>query len=98
MREDYDGKHNDAQRELHSSSQAIRSVSRTAADQLLFFSVCLRGVGLAISDPRLIVRDQEGKLYRVRYDAVNAMLLNKFELINSYCVCSERFGSKFHQS
>jgi hypothetical protein len=98
MREDYDGKHNDAQRELHSSSQAIRSVSRTAADQLLFFSVCLRGVGLAISDPRLVVRDQEGKLYNVRYDAVNAMLLNKFELINSYCVCSERFGSKFHQS
>jgi hypothetical protein len=29
---------------------------------------------------------------------VNTMLLNKFELINSYCVCSERFGSKFHQS
>jgi hypothetical protein len=58
----------------------------------------LRGVGLAISDPRLVVRDQEGKLYSARYDAVNAMLLNKFELINSYFVCSERFGSKFHQS
>jgi hypothetical protein len=47
---------------------------------------------------RLVVRDQEGKLYSVRYDAVNAMLLNKFELISSYCVCSERPGSKFHQS
>jgi hypothetical protein len=48
--------------------------------------------------PRLVMRDQEGKLYSVRYDAVNAMLLNKFELISSYCICSERLRSKFHQS
>jgi len=26
----------------------------------------------------LVVRDQEGKPYTVRYDAVNAMLLNEF--------------------
>ena len=29
-------------------------------------------------DPALIVRDKEGKPYSVRYDAVNAMLLNEF--------------------
>ena len=28
--------------------------------------------------PDLIVRDQEGKAYSVRYEAVNAMLLNEF--------------------
>src|SRR5262249_9514321 len=29
-------------------------------------------------NPDLVVRDQEGKAYTVRYDAVNAMLLNEF--------------------
>ena len=29
-------------------------------------------------NPGLIVRDKEGKPYTVRYDAVNAMLLNEF--------------------
>jgi hypothetical protein len=29
-------------------------------------------------DPDLVVRDKEGKLYTVRYDAVNVMLLNEF--------------------
>src|SRR5206468_4185630 len=29
-------------------------------------------------DPDLIVRDKEGKPYSVRYDQVNAMLLNEF--------------------
>jgi hypothetical protein len=29
-------------------------------------------------NPDLVVRDQEGKLYTVRYEAVNAMLLNEF--------------------
>ena len=28
--------------------------------------------------PDLVVRDDEGKIYSVRYDAVNAMLLNEF--------------------
>jgi hypothetical protein len=28
--------------------------------------------------PDLVVRDAEGKVYTVRYDAVNAMLLNEF--------------------
>ena len=29
-------------------------------------------------DPDLVVRDADGKLYTVRYEAVNAMLLNEF--------------------
>src|SRR5205807_6410499 len=29
-------------------------------------------------DPHLVVRDEQGKPYTVRYDAVNAMLLNEF--------------------
>jgi hypothetical protein len=29
-------------------------------------------------NPDLIVRDDKGKIYTVRYDAVNAMLLNEF--------------------
>jgi hypothetical protein len=29
-------------------------------------------------NPDLVVRDKEGKAYTVRYDAVNAMLLNEF--------------------
>jgi hypothetical protein len=66
MREDYEDKYDDAQCKLHFGSEPIRSVSWTAADQLPFFSVCLRGVPLAISDPRLVVRDQEGACNRMR--------------------------------
>src|SRR4029077_20265799 len=29
-------------------------------------------------NPDLVVRDEDGKIYTVRYDAVNAMLLNEF--------------------
>ena len=29
-------------------------------------------------NPDLVVRDKEGEIYTVRYDAVNAMLLNEF--------------------
>ena len=29
-------------------------------------------------NPDLVVRDPDGKVYSVRYDAVNAMLLNEF--------------------
>ena len=29
-------------------------------------------------DPDLVTRDDEGKVYTVRYEAVNAMLLNEF--------------------
>jgi len=30
-------------------------------------------------DPDLVVRDDQGKPYTVRYEAVNAMLLNEFQ-------------------
>ena len=46
MRQDYEDKYDDAQCKLHFGSEPIRSVSWTAADQLLFFNVCLRGVPL----------------------------------------------------
>ena len=29
-------------------------------------------------NPELVVRDRDGEIYSVRYDAVNAMLLNEF--------------------
>ena len=29
-------------------------------------------------DPDLVLRDENGEIYTVRYDAVNAMLLNEF--------------------
>ena len=44
---------------------------------------CIKQFGLVAEDvekvnPDLVVRDKEGKPYSVRYDAVNAMLLNEF--------------------
>jgi len=33
---------------------------------------------VAAVNPDLIVRDEKGEIYTVRYDAVNAMLLNEF--------------------
>jgi hypothetical protein len=33
---------------------------------------------VAVVDPNLVVRDEDGQIYTVRYDAVNAMLLNEF--------------------
>jgi len=33
---------------------------------------------VAKANPDLVVRDENGEIYTVRYEAVNAMLLNKF--------------------
>jgi hypothetical protein len=33
---------------------------------------------VAAVDPDLVVRDENGEIYSVRYDAVNAMMLNEF--------------------
>ena len=33
---------------------------------------------MAEVNPDLVVRDENGEIYTVRYDAVNAMLLNEF--------------------
>ena len=37
--------------------------------------------------PDLVVRDKEGKPYTVRYDAVNAMLVNEF--LKEHCTVQE---------
>jgi hypothetical protein len=33
---------------------------------------------VAKADPNLVVRDEDGEIYTVRYEAVNGMLLNEF--------------------
>jgi hypothetical protein len=38
-------------------------------------------------NPNLVVRDKDGKPYTVRYDAVNAMLLNEF--LKEHCKVEE---------
>ena len=48
---------------------------------------------MAEINPDLVVRDERGEIYTVRYDAVNAMLLNEFlkehrkseQLGSNYC-------------
>jgi hypothetical protein len=35
-------------------------------------------------NPDFVVRDENGEIYTVRYDAVNAMLLNEFLKEHSY--------------
>jgi uncharacterized coiled-coil protein SlyX len=42
-------------------------------------------------NPDLVVRDQEGKPYSVRYDQVNAMLLNEF--LKEHCRVEEQQGT-----
>ena len=39
-------------------------------------------------NPDLIVRDKEGKPYSVRYDQVNAMLLNEF--LKEHCLVQQQ--------
>src|SRR5437773_11937342 len=39
---------------------------------------CLIAEEVAEVNPDLVVRDENGEIYTVRYDAVNAMLLNEF--------------------
>ena len=54
-------------------------------------------------NPDLVVRDEKGEIYTVRYDAVNAMLLNEFikehrtveELKASFVQQQKGFQSKF---
>ena len=52
-------------------------------------------------NPDLVVRDEEGEIYSVRYEAVNAMLLNEFlkehrkveELKSDHCAAKEGLPS-----
>src|SRR5207245_32195 len=56
-------------------------------------------------NPDLIVRDEKGEIYTVRYDAVNAMLLNEFlkehkkvqSLETQLAHQQKEFGSKLSQ-
>ncbi len=41
-------------------------------------SECRRSEEVAKVNPDLVVRDRNGEIYSVRYEAVNAMLLNEF--------------------
>jgi hypothetical protein len=52
-------------------SNSSRPVTRTKSFGLVAEDV-------AKVNPDLVVRDADGKVYTVRYDAVNAMLLNEF--------------------
>ena len=56
-------------------------------------------------NPALIVRDKEGKPYSVRYDQVNAMLLNEFlkehrkvEQTGSHCGRTAKGNGNYHRS
>jgi hypothetical protein len=42
-------------------------------------------------NPDLVVRDDKGEIYTVRYDAVNAMLLNEF--LKEHCKVQEQEAS-----
>src|SRR5205823_14110946 len=47
-------------------------------------------------DPDLVVRDKEGKPYSVRYDQVNAMLLNEF--LKEHCTVEEQKSNLENQA
>jgi hypothetical protein len=44
-------------------------------------------------NPDMVVRDQEGKPYGVRYDQVNAMLLNEFLKRGDHCKAAKAVPS-----
>jgi hypothetical protein len=44
--------------------------------------------------PDLVVRDENGKIYTVRYDAVNAMLLNEFRAATKRLRGDDRTAAK----
>jgi len=47
-------------------------------------------------NPDLVVRDKQGKAYSVRYDQVNAMLLNEF--LKAYCKLEEQDRKSYEQA
>jgi septal ring factor EnvC (AmiA/AmiB activator) len=62
-------------------------------------------LGTAVTGYYLVVRDEKGEIYTVRYEAVNAMLLNEFlkehrqvqQLKATIAQQQEEFHSKFGQ-
>jgi uncharacterized coiled-coil protein SlyX len=67
---------------MNKASEAILSLKpvtfqyKSDARGMAQFGLIAEEVGEV--DPNLVVRDKDGEIYSVRYDAVNAMLLNEF--------------------
>jgi hypothetical protein len=67
---------------MDKGSQAILALKpvtlRYKSDSIKTAQFGLIAEEVAHVNPNLVVRDQNGQIYRVRYDAVNALLLNEF--------------------
>ena len=67
---------------MDTASQAILSLKPVTfnykSDNIKYAAFGLIAEDVAAVNPDLVVRDQNGQIYTVRYDAVNAMLLNEF--------------------
>ena len=64
--------------ELKKEIAALTATVKEQASQIQKVSAEARGRGGGKVDPDLVARDDEGRPYSVRYEAVNAMLLNEF--------------------
>ena len=72
-----------------SPSNPLRSVTRRKLTPSVS-AIRTRGRGSRKVNPDLVVRDADGKPYTVRYEAVNAMLLNEFLKEHRKCRNSSR--------
>ena len=67
---------------MHNSSEAIHALKPVTfhykSDKTGTPQFGLIAEEVAEVNPALVVRDENGEIYTVRYDAVNAMLLNEF--------------------
>jgi hypothetical protein len=67
---------------MNQASEAILSLKpvtfRYKSDKIGTRQFGLIAEEVAEVNPDLVVRDKDGEIYTVRYDAVNAMLLNEF--------------------
>ena len=61
-----------------SHSVALKQIARLKRVSSALVHIALVAEEVASVNPDLVVRDNKGELYTVRYDAVNAMLLNEF--------------------
>ena len=63
---------------MKQSCHSDRSHSTTRRTPKAHRNLDLIAEEVAKLNPDLVVRDKKGEIYTVRYDAVNAMLLNEF--------------------
>ena len=67
---------------MHKASEAILALTPVTfhykSDKTGTAQFGLIAKEVAAVNPDLVVRDEKGEIYTVRYDAVNAMLLNEF--------------------